>query len=71
VNKSKQDQNVSNCHVIVDLSRAEVKRYQNTISDTSGHGSSMPMVVFECMVIISHYCFIVTLGLGGLVIVKL
>ena len=43
----KQDPNADNSCVAVKLLRAEVERYQKTVSSTSGHQSSMPMFAFN------------------------
>jgi len=39
--------NASNSRVVVKPSTAEIRQYQNTISGTSGHYSSTPMVAFD------------------------
>jgi len=46
--------NTVTCNVAVELSTAEVRRYQNTISGTSGHLNSTPMVAFDLPGMVSY-----------------
>jgi len=47
IKESMRYPNASNSRVVVKPSTAEIRQYQNTISGTSGHYSSTPMVAFD------------------------
>jgi len=44
---AQQDPNAGNSHVTIELSRAQIKRYRNTISGTSCPCSSVLIVIFD------------------------
>jgi len=49
-----QDPDAGNIRIAVELSTAEVTRYQNTISGTSGHRSSTPMAAIDWQAMASY-----------------
>ena len=54
--------NADNTCFVVDLSTAEIKRYKNTISGTSGHCSSTPVVPIDSHGMTSFLSVFYTLG---------